>query len=353
MSFEPRERFAAVPPGLAHDALDARIDTIRYRFPLLRPMRFAGGTLVERCGIYAKVTLDGRSGVGEVAPMPGVHAESVEECDAILRGLTPAFLRGAAADESLLDALPSCVAFGLSCAFDRIAGRLLDRPLRPRVGVNGLFAGDLAAAWIALGERRFEGFRTIKVKVASPSDRATVDLLLASLPAETRLRLDANRAFGLDEAIATFRGLDPARIEYVEEPLADPLALPAFHHATGLALALDESLLDPLLRSALETAPGVVAHVLKPSLHGRIARVRERAERTARQGLATTLSNALETGYTLRLLAALATWLPGPADAERDHGLGSGGMLVGDQTALTIEGGGVDLRTPAADPPGI
>lgn len=343
MSFERRENISALPPELAPDASDAHIDTIRYRYPLLRPMRFAGGTLVERCGIYAKVTLDGRAGVGEVAPMPGVHAESVEECDAILRGLTPAFLRGAAADESRLDALPSCVAFGLSCALDRIASRLLDKPLRPRTGVSALFAGDLSEAWIALGAHRFEGFRTVKVKVASPADRATVDLLLASLPEATRLRLDANRAFALDQAIEIFRGLDPGRIEYVEEPLAEPLALPNFHHATGLGVALDESLLDPFLRSALETAPGVVAHVLKPSLHGRLGRVRERAERTARQGLSTTLSNALESGYTLRLLASLATWLPGP---ERDHGLGSGGMLLGDPSAVTIEDGSIENRLP-------
>ncbi|MFO0828143.1 MAG: o-succinylbenzoate synthase [Phycisphaerales bacterium] len=313
---------------------DPRVEIARYSLALARPFRFAGTTLTRRDGFFVRI--DGR-GVGEVAPMPGVHREGVDECLAILRERGPLDL----------DGMPSALAFGVSCALE-CDEPILRSPLRPSIGVNALFVGDAAAARAAIDARRFEGANTIKVKVARREDRATVETLLDGLGPAVRLRLDANRGLAFDDAVALVAGLPPDRIEYLEEPLDDPLRLPELHHATGHSIALDESLLEPNSRAALETAPGVTTHVLKPSLHGSLARVRARAERTARQLLGTTVSSALETNFTLRLLARLVTWLP---SAEGDHGLGTSGMLVGDPTtAPTITGGRMSTGEPVASP---
>ena len=69
--------------------------------------------------------------------------------------------------------------------------------------------------------------------------------IIAACPA-ARLRIDANRSLTLDGAKRLFEGLDPARVEYLEEPLSLPLELPALHFATGLSIALDESLREAL-----------------------------------------------------------------------------------------------------------
>ncbi|MDZ4830945.1 MAG: o-succinylbenzoate synthase [Phycisphaerae bacterium] len=312
------------------------IDIARYRFGLARAMCFAGRTLTERTGFFVRI--DG--GVGEVAPMPGLHAESVDDCIALLRRF------GSAGVERF----PPSLAFGVSCALALANGEpTLVAPLAPTVGVNALFSGNTDDAARAIADGRFAGYRTVKVKISSADDRATVLALVRGLPESTRLRLDANRALGFDAALALVDGIAPERVDYLEEPLSDPLLLPQLHFATGHAIALDESLLERDLRSALETAPGVTTHVLKPSLHGSLERVRERAERTARQTLRTTLSNAFESAYTLRLLARLATWLP---NAAGDHGLGTAGFLVGDPVApLVVQGGRVSTQDPIEAPP--
>ncbi|MBL9119453.1 MAG: o-succinylbenzoate synthase [Phycisphaerae bacterium] len=287
------------------------ISIARYRSRLRTPMRFGGETFQEREGFFVAMEGPAGIGIGEVAPLPGVHRESLDRCLAAL---------ASSGGEPRLDHPPS-LAFGLDIARAFAYGDpVLCRPLRPSVGVNELLAD---------GGRPSGSARTVKVKVGRGPielERAMLAEIIAACPA-ARLRIDANRSLTLDEAKKLFEGLDPARVEYLEEPLSLPLELPALHFATGLSIALDESLHEPRLRAALETAPGVVAHVIKPSLIGGILAVRERAERTARQGLRTTVTSTFESSYTLRVLARLITWLPATGG---EHGLGTAGLLLDD-----------------------
>jgi o-succinylbenzoate synthase len=276
-------------------------------------MRFGGESFSEREGFFVRVEGSHGIGIGEVAPLPGVHRETVLDCLAAL---------GAHRSEaSTRQGMPPSLAFGLSVATALAAGDpVLCRPLRPVVGVNELVADDRLPS---------DDARTVKVKVGRrplAEERSRILEILRVRP-QVRLRLDANRSLSLDDAKRLCEGLDPARIDYLEEPLRTPLDLPALHFATGMPIALDESLHDSGLRSALETAPGVVVHVVKPSLIGDLRAVRERAERTARQGLRTTITSTFESSYTLYVLARLITWLPAAND---DHGLGTGGMLLDD-----------------------
>jgi Enolase C-terminal domain-like len=64
----------------------------------------------------------------------------------------------------------------------------------------------------------------------------------AAVGPAVELRCDANRGWGLAAATAFGLAAAPARLQYVEEPVADPAAdLAAFLSATGLPTALDES----------------------------------------------------------------------------------------------------------------
>ncbi|MDZ4753881.1 MAG: o-succinylbenzoate synthase [Phycisphaerae bacterium] len=286
----------------------ALIRIARYHSPLTTPMRFAGATFNARDGMFVEVTGDAGVGIGEVAPLPGVHRESLDDCVAALEhGST----------------FPPALAFGMSVAHAIAAGDpVLCRPLRERVGVNALIAG-------AADQRSFRNARTIKVKIgrgAVATERAMLQQLMLREPQAT-IRLDGNRSMTLDDCSELLTGLDRGRIDYLEEPLIDPFELPALHFRTGCSIALDESLHVPEHRSALETAPGVTTHVIKPTLIGSLRAVRERAERTARQGLHTTVTSTFESSYTLRVLARLITWLPA---ADGDHGLATAGILRDD-----------------------
>ena len=284
---------------------------VRWTLHFRRPVRSGTRTLESREAAW--ITLGGATAV--VAPLPGLHRESLDEALAAIESRRAAL---ESLDPAAAEGLPASAAFAASVAIG-VARRdpALVAPLRPRLPLNALCAAGDAIA--------FPGFRSVKVKIeGDPArDRALLEALLARLAPEQRLRLDANRRLSLDAALALVHGLPSGRIEYLEEPLDDPLLLPRLHHATGLAIALDESLHEPSLRSALETAPGVAVHVLKPSLVGSVAAVRARAERTARQGLETVLSSAYDPNDSLRRIAALATRLPA---ASRDHGLATGDL---------------------------
>jgi O-succinylbenzoate synthase len=294
-----------------------------------RPVRSGSFTLERREAAWIAVTaVDGSNGTGVAAPLPGLHRESLDEAIAAIEGRRSAI---EALDPAAAEGLPPSAAFATGVAIG-VARRdpLLVAPLAARLPLNALFAGDAAGARAAGESGSFRGFRSVKVKIdGDPArDRAVVEALLATLAPTQRLRLDANRRLSLEAALALVRGLPPERIEYLEEPLSDPLLLPRLHHETGLSIALDESLHEPSLRAALETAPGVAVHVLKPSLVGSVAAVRARAERTARQGLETVLSSAYDPRDSLRRIAIIATRLPA---ATRDHGLATGDLHIDDR----------------------
>ena len=63
-----------------------------YSLPLARPLTTAAGAAAERRGLLLRLTLAGPGGalahgVGEVAPLPGLHAESLEAAEAQLAAL--------------------------------------------------------------------------------------------------------------------------------------------------------------------------------------------------------------------------------------------------------------------------
>jgi O-succinylbenzoate synthase len=118
--------------------------------------------------------------------------------------------------------------------------------------------------------------------------------------------------------------LDVARIEYMEEPLRNPLELPELSRRTGITMAIDESLHEPEHREALVGAPGVEVQVLKPSLLGALEEVEHAVTRGRIHGMDTVLSSCLESSYTLALLARLAAVT---ATGGRDHGLASAGLF--------------------------
>lgn len=73
-------------------------------------------------------------------------------------------------------------------------------------------------------------------------DAACLRAIRAAVGPAVSLRADANRLWGRTAAVAFGVAAEDANLQFIEEPVADPLAdLAAFHQATGLPVALDES----------------------------------------------------------------------------------------------------------------
>jgi o-succinylbenzoate synthase len=229
----------------------ARIRTIEYRIPFTRPLVTAAGVFHERRGFWILATdEDGRTGLGEVAPLPGGAPEGIDEA----RRWLAAFVRenrvheggeygiqednGAASDRRLE---PPAVRAGIELAFLDLAAQregvrvcdLLAKEtgaieIRDTVSCNALLrevdptalAGEAAAAVAT-------GYRTVKVKIGTGTPDMDVRRIAAvrkSVGPEIRLRADANGAWDIETAIRALHDLEPFDLEYVEQPTATDLA---------------------------------------------------------------------------------------------------------------------------------
>lgn len=302
-----------------------------YHLPLAAPLTVDGRTLRERRGALLRLEGEGGAvGWGEAAPLPGFSAESRTEAVEALRDRARALpgttvpeqedrlpRRGAPGDPpSVRFALQSAL-LELRAAEDGLSVPTLLGARSTAVSLNALVgreAGDVSAT----GERlRRAGYRAVKLKVgrAAPDrDAARVCALRRGLGAEVALRLDANRAWALEDALAFAEALgDPGDIEYIEEPLVDPGRLAEFTDRTGLPVALDESTreLDP---SSLSPDMPVGGVVLKPTLLGGLSEARQWVRWAERVGASVVMSAAYESGVGTRMLGALAAaWSGSPA----------------------------------------
>lgn len=208
----------------------------------------------ERRGAYIR----GSAGLGELAPFPGTHQESLEEAiQALERG-----------DRSL----PS-VAFALDMANTRIDG--------PK-----------ATSYRLITDHDPLPSKPCAVKLKIGRDLTRLRQLQAM---GCSVRLDANRQWSLEEAL----DLDLGEIEYIEEPLQDSSQLSLLHREKRWPLALDETLYR---NEPWEQIEGVVALVLKPTALGALTRTFALAKKRYR----IIISSCFESSVGIDFLARLA-----------------------------------------------
>jgi O-succinylbenzoate synthase len=222
---------------------------------------------------------------------------------------------------------------------------LITPHLRASVPVNALIPDRALEEAL---RARSAGYETVKLKVGERPVEDDVELVHAfneELGNAVALRLDANRAWSLEEAERFVRGTAGLRFEYVEEPLADPTFLPTFARNHSVPVALDESLagMEP---EELENHGYARAVALKPTLLGGISRTLRFASRAARLGMEPVISSAYETGVGTAALVALAA---GVGDAEVPAGLDTYRRLAEDvlRPRLQLPAPRVDVRAVA------
>lgn len=304
----------------------------RYRLPLARPLPLAGGVMRERTGVLVRVQADsGAWGWGDAAPLPGFSRESAEDAAAELTALARR-LRGAGFDpgggdlESWLgheppDATLPSVRFGLETALASLSRRVRKDTAGElacfdgAVPVNGLLVGSREEVLEHAARLRDAGCRAVKLKVGSRAVAEDAELtraVRAAVGDGVSLRLDANRSWSLEQAVAFGTAVGTAGVEYLEEPLREPARLGEFFDATGIPVGLDESL--PGLRpDDLEGRREVGAVVLKPTLLGGVARAREWAARALALDVRPVASGCFESGVGLLAVAGFARESTGAA----------------------------------------
>ena len=126
-----------------------------------------------------------------------------------------------------------------------VAALLSDRPAT-HVEVNAtLGGGDRASAAFAAAEAVARGFTCLKLKVGVGDDAGRVAAVRAAAGPHVALRLDANGAWGVEEAVRTIDALAPAGLELVEEPTHGLRAVRAVRERVAVRVAIDETAAEP------------------------------------------------------------------------------------------------------------
>jgi len=295
-----------------------KIHILRYRLPLLRPLRMLGTVQHVRMGALIKIIFeDGCIGLGELAPFPGLHNETLALAIQDLKKLLP--LLGRQAKHPTTWILPENTCPSLHFALDTAlldarankaqipAAEILNADYCKTVSLNGLLTGSLEEIQTKIKKNPpLNPKRIIKVKVGArlmEDEIALIRFLDEKLPAGLKLRLDANRQWNKEQAVYFAKHIPLERIDYIEEPIDAPQELDAFYKSCGMPFALDETLQE---KKEISHSPGLKALIIKPSVIGSIERMRMLSVFARQHGLLYVISSVFESGVGLRALANLA-----------------------------------------------
>lgn len=335
--------------------MDVDVATINLRFR--RPVASAFGTLTERELLLLRLAGDdGIIGWGEAAPLQpydGVPTYAVREA---LKLYAPLLADGENVPAAeLMDRcrevadLPQALAAVDMALWDRAGQKenlpvcaMLSDDAAESVRVNATIAAeDRAGAAAAADRARRDGFSCVKVKVGLTDDVGRVAAVRAAAGPEMELRLDANGAWTVEEAVRTIERLAPSGLELVEEPVHGVEALREVRERVAVRIAMDET------AGAPGSLHGAVADAvcLKISRCGGISGLLAQAALVRATGadvyLASTFDGPLGIAAAVHCAAALR---PAPAS-----GLGTLELFSDDFSVLRLEAG--EILVP--DEPGL
>lgn len=274
------------------------------RWPLIARGAARGRGSERAATIIAVTTLDGATGLGEAAPLPGVSIDTLTDAaravdDLANRSLvelaTPGHASAVADRVTHAPAARFALETALLSAYAQTARTSVARLLTPLPKAELLLAvvvdhGSEAERAVAAGARCLK----IKVGGADPdTDIARVRAIAERAPS-AQLRLDANRGWAAADVDRILAPLADLPIDYVEEPCPDAHLL--LDGDLTFRIALDESLIH-LDRASLARAlasPRLAALVLKPTLLGGFARCLELAALAHQHGVAPVVTHTLE-----------------------------------------------------------
>ncbi len=303
----------------------------RFTLPLARPLTVKDAKLTERSGLVIEL-IDGRghTGLGEASPLPELSAEELTIVESQLISLRHV-LKGTEIPKNLeelsggfgrwlerYDLAPS-VRFGFETAVLNLLAdshrlplrRLISDRSRDSISINGLLSGSPAEILDKAARLRGESYKAAKLKVGRSPLHEEIQLtreVRKRIGDDVALRLDANRAWSVEDTFIFARGVADCRIDYIEEPVHDYKMLVSICNKSGLPpVAVDESLLE-LTPEALAPLVNLKAIVLKPTLLG-FERSMQFGRKATSMGITPVVSSAFETSLGLTALAELAACL--------------------------------------------
>ena len=299
---------------------------------------------------YLVLEKEGRTGVGECAPLPGLSAETIPGVEQALADL--------AADPDRFcirtpeQGLPSSVQFAVETAL-RDLEQTGTRILYPSgftcgdkgIPINGLiWMGELSFMKEQVRKKLDSGWRCIKLKIGAlqfEDELAILKGIRAEYSADdVILRVDANGGFSPDEVAERLGQLAALDIHSIEQPIAKGqwAQMAKLCRQSPLDIALDEELIGiTALEDKIRLLDALGPHylVLKPSLHGGMNGCDQWIELAEARGIDWWITSYLESNLGLNAIAQWA-FLKQP---RLHQGLGTGQLFTNNMDSpLEIRG---------------
>jgi len=276
-----------------------RRSLLRLSVPFRQPFVTASGVVGARELLLLRIEdEDGTVGYGEAAPFEPYDGVPLERVEAALRG------------EPGGDAPPQALAAEEMARLDlegRRTGRPLAEPGAEAIAVNyTLGAGPPEEVAARAAAALHEGYACFKLKVGLPDDDDRVTAVREAIGPWPALRLDANGAWTVAEAIETIERLAVHDLQLVEQPCATLTELAEVRWDTEVPLAADEPITGPGdVRAAAESGACDVVNVkLAPA--GGYSGARATLRAASKFGLEAFLSSTLDGPWGIAAALQLA-----------------------------------------------
>ena len=293
---------------------------------------------------------DGRTAIGECAPLPQLSCDDIPDYEAVLRRFCDIIEATGSIPYDEMRNYPSML-FGVETALAQLSrtdGLLYDTPFshgEEGIPINGLvWMGTHDEMLSRLKEKLALGFRCVKLKIGAIDFAKELDLIQHIRKhfsrEEVELRVDANGGFTPDVALERLQELARYDIHSIEQPIMAHQwsEMAQLCQLSPLPIALDEELIgvnstDEKIRLLDTIKPQYI--ILKPSLHGGVAGTSEWIALANERGIGSWITSALESNIGLNAIAQLAANIYG-SKITMPQGLGTG-MLFTDNIPMPLE----------------
>ncbi|HVD97321.1 MAG TPA: o-succinylbenzoate synthase [Cytophagaceae bacterium] len=299
-------------------------------------------------------------GIGECGPLKGLSPDDRPEMEEKLREFCANisslslinFSTATLLQQFSLHEYPS-VLFGLETALLDLqqGGKRVIIPSsfssgHTSIPINGLvWMGDEKFMRIQLEEKIAQGYSCIKLKIGAINFDSEIGLIQSIRkhfsPEQITIRVDANGAFGFEEAKEKLKILSDYSIHSIEQPIkaGQPEQMRALCAQTPLPIALDEELIG--IKSLKEKKqlldfirPQFI--ILKPTLVGGLSMSQEWIRLAEERNIGWWITSALESNIGLNAIAQFTASLP----ITMPQGLGTGQLYHNNiPSPLTIKNG--------------
>jgi len=322
----------------------------KYNLQFKRPAKTSRGEYRVRNVWFLFLEENGKTGIGECAPLPGLSNETPEEVETLLKEIcvNPSyFIENPESTQNI-----SSVRFALETALPDLqnGGRQILFPSdftegKQGIPINGLiWMGEADFMLEQIREKLEAGFRCIKLKIGSLNFDKELEILKSIRQKydsnQITLRVDANGAFSPDGAIEKLQKLEQFELHSIEQPIAAGQwkKMAEICKNSPVPVALDEELIGIHSKNEKEKLLVVIQPqflVLKPGLHGGFSGCNEWIELAESRSVGWWVTSYLESNIGLN---AIAQWTF-HKNAKGYQGLGTGSLFTNNiSSPLEIRG---------------